>query len=72
MSIRPDFEIREVVASTGEFINSSCGSDSANGCEGARCGSVFIDHEFKICLRRKLGNERFQRSQRNGSTLEAD
>ncbi|KAH8588317.1 hypothetical protein B0O99DRAFT_677508 [Bisporella sp. PMI_857] len=32
---------------------------------GAKCGSVFVDREFKLWLRRKLGIERFRKIRKN-------
>jgi hypothetical protein len=36
----------------------------ANSYKGAKCGAVFVDREFKQWLRRKLGNEKFQKIQK--------
>jgi hypothetical protein len=63
-SLSPLFIIKEAVVGTGKFSALSYTYNFSNIETGAKCGAIFVDREFKLWLRRKLGIEKFKKIRR--------
>ena len=58
------FTIKEAVVGIGKFPVPFFNSNCSNVNTGAKCGAVFVDRQFKVWLRQKLGREKFRKIRR--------
>jgi hypothetical protein len=58
------FTIKEAVVGIGKFPVPFFNRNCSNVNTGAKCGAIFVDRQFKVWLRQKLGVEKFRKIRR--------